>query len=253
MAKQIADSFTVLSWNVRGLNSKFNRALLFQYLKSNCPQLILLQETHLLGSKNLPLKKTWVQKAKHATYSTYARGVTILIHKNVPCVIEEICTDPQGKFALVVFTLWAQKYIVVNIYVPPPFSPVVLYTILERITPFCPGKILILGDFNATMSPDLDRPTPSKNHSIELSAWAQAMGLAEIWRWKHPTTRSYSCFSVSHKTASRIDLAFSNPSLMADVLEASYLTSGLSDHSPLAVVLRSPTTSSAALWRLGPH
>lgn len=118
--------------------------------------------------------------------------------------------------------------------------------------PFCPGKIQIMGDFNTTMTPDLDRPTPSKKHSMELSTWAQAMGLAEIWRWKHPTTRSFSCFSASHKTASHIDLAFSNLSLMADVLEASYLTSGLSDNSPLAVVFRSPASRSTALWRLGP-
>lgn len=108
-----------------------------------------------------------------------------------------------------------------------------------------------MGDFNATMSPELDRPTSSKNYCIDLSAWAQAMGLVEIWRWKHPSTRAYSCFSASYKTASRIDLAFSNPALLADVLEATYLPSGLSDHSPLAVVFRSPTSRSAGLWRLG--
>lgn len=111
----------------------------------------------------------------------------------------------------------------------------------------------MMGDFNAIMSPVLDRPTPPKNHCTDLSAWAQAVGLEEIWRWKHPATKHYSCFSASHKTASRIDLAFSNTPLLADVLEASYLPSGLSDHSPLVVALRSPACRSAALWRLGAH
>lgn len=41
--------------------------------------------------------------------------------------------------------------------------------------------------------------------------------------------------------------------MRADVLEASYLPSGLSDHSPLAMKLRSPASRSAALWRLGVH
>lgn len=108
-----------------------------------------------------------------------------------------------------------------------------------------------MGDFNAIISRELDRPIPPKNHYVDLSVWAQTVGLEEIWRWKHPTSRAYSCFSASHKTASRIDLTFSNPALLADVLEASYLPSGLSDHSPLAVVLRSPAYSNAALWRLG--
>lgn len=78
MANPLADSFTVLSWNVRGLGSKFKRALLFQYLKSHAPQIIILQETHLMSSKILMLKNPWIQRAIHATYSTYARGVSIL-------------------------------------------------------------------------------------------------------------------------------------------------------------------------------
>lgn len=108
-----------------------------------------------------------------------------------------------------------------------------------------------MGDFNATMSPDLDRPTHSKNVSTDLSAWAQAVSLKEIWRCKHPNTRSYSCFLTSYTTASRIDLAFSNPLLLADVIEASYLLSGLSDPCPLAIVLCSPASRNAALWQLG--
>ena len=120
MADRSPDSFSILSWNVRGLNSKFKRATLFQYLKTRSPQLILLQETHLMGSKILTLKKPWVQRAIHATYSTYARGVSILIHKNFPCVIEEVRADPLGKYVILVFTLWAQRYIIVNLYIPPP-------------------------------------------------------------------------------------------------------------------------------------
>lgn len=93
-----------------------------------------------MGSKILTLKKQWIQKAYHATYSTFARGVSVLMHKNFPCLIEEIRTDPQRKFVLLVFTLWSQRYIVFNMYVPPPFLPAILYAVLERITPFCPAK-----------------------------------------------------------------------------------------------------------------
>lgn len=253
MATSLTDTFTVLSWNVRGLNSKFKRALLTRYLKLHSPHLILLQETHLTGSKVLTLKKPWIQRSIHATYSSYASGVSILIAKKFPCIIEEVCTDPQGKFAIAVFKHWSQRYIIINVYIPPPFSPDLLYTVLEKAAPFCPGKLLVIGDFNAIISPDMDRPVPPKNHSTDLLTWAQAMGLEEIWRWRHPACRAYSCFSASHKTASRIDLAFSNPALLADVVEATYLPSGLSDHSPLVVEFCSPAYRDAALWRLGAH
>lgn len=114
--------------------------------------------------------------------------------------------------------------------------------------------MLVMGDFNATVSPDLDRPPPSRNHCADLFAWAQAVCLIEIWRWKHSATRSYSCFSDSYKTVSRKDLAFSNSMMLAHVLEASYrLPSGLSNHSPPDVMFCSPASRSAAVWRLVYH
>ena len=124
-------------------------------------------------------------------------------------------------------------------------------TILERITPYCPAKLLLLGDFNAILSPDLDRPAPPKSFTGELSNWALSAGVTEVWRWKFPSTKSFSCFSTSYKTASRIDYAFANPSLLSDVLDASYLSSGLSDHSPLWITLRTTSSRSSSMWRLG--
>lgn len=142
-------TFSALSWNVRGLNSKFKRAVLFMYLKLHSPHIVILQETHLMGSKLIALKKPWIQRAFHASYSTYARGVTILISKSFPCVMEHVHTDPQGKYVLIVFTVWGVRYIVVGVYIPPPFSSSTLYTILEKITPYCPARLLLMGDFNA--------------------------------------------------------------------------------------------------------
>lgn len=181
MASRDQDSFSVVSWNVRGLNLRFKRALLFQYVKQHNPAVLVLQETHQVGSKLMALKRPWVQRASHASYSTYARGVSILVHKSLPCVIDAVHTDLLGKFVILVLTLWQQRYVFVGIYVPPPFKPEILYTILERITHYCPAKILLLGDFNAILSPDLDRPLPPKSFTGKLSNWALSAGVTEVW------------------------------------------------------------------------
>lgn len=47
-------NFTVLSWNIRGLNSAIKRSLVFKYLKNYNPQICILQETHLVGARVLP-------------------------------------------------------------------------------------------------------------------------------------------------------------------------------------------------------
>lgn len=74
----------LLSWNVRGLNNKFKRTLMFKYLNYHRPHILFLQETHLTGNKILALRRSRVQQAFHATYSGYARGVAILLNKSLP-------------------------------------------------------------------------------------------------------------------------------------------------------------------------
>lgn len=75
-------------------------------------------------------------------------------------MLKQINTDPQGKYVIVVFTIWGTGYVVVNVYVPPPFSLSILYTVLERITPYCHARLLLMGNFNAILAPDMDRPDP---------------------------------------------------------------------------------------------
>lgn len=94
--------FNMLSWNVRGLNDKFRRALMFQYLKPLKPRIVFLQEKHLDGNRVLTVWRPWILHAIHATYSTYARGVAIPISKNVPCTVQQVITDPGGRYAIVV-------------------------------------------------------------------------------------------------------------------------------------------------------
>lgn len=112
-------------------------------------------------------------------------------------------------------------------------------------------KILMLGDFNAILAQDLAKPMPPKSFTGDLLNWALSAGVTEVWRWKYPSTKTFSGFSTSYKTSSRIDYAIANPSMLADVLDAAYLPSGLSDHSPLAVTLRTSSSCSSSMWHLG--
>lgn len=69
---------------------------MFKYVKSYAPK-ILVQGTHLLGRKILGLKNPWIQEPFHATYSNFARGVSVLISKSLACVVDTVHTDPSGK------------------------------------------------------------------------------------------------------------------------------------------------------------
>lgn len=64
--------------------------------------------------------------------------------------------------------------------------------------------------------------------------------------------RSYSCLSRTHKTASRIDLAFVNGTCLLLIWAASYLAGGLSDHEPLLLTISAAARIGGSAWRLWP-
>lgn len=86
----------MVSWNVLGLNNKCKRAPMLKYLNAHKPHILFLQRTHLLGSKILSLRRAWVRQAFHATYSSYAREVTILLNKSLPYKVISVSIDPGG-------------------------------------------------------------------------------------------------------------------------------------------------------------
>lgn len=51
-------SLTIISWNVRVLNSRIKLSLVFNHLKTYRPVICIFQETHHTGSKVLGLKTT---------------------------------------------------------------------------------------------------------------------------------------------------------------------------------------------------
>lgn len=99
----------------QGLNSKFKRSFVVQYLRAQNPHIVLLQETHLTGSRVLSLNRSWIQRAIHSTHSSYARGVAILIHKKLTCTIEHVVIDPQGSCVIVVLDVESQLLAIANI------------------------------------------------------------------------------------------------------------------------------------------
>lgn len=231
----------IMSWNVRGLNNKFKRAAVFHCIRQTKPHIVLLQETHLEGSKILSLRKHWIQRTIHSTYSTYARGVSILISKTIACTIHQVISDPGGRYVVVSLEVCNQKFLLVNIYLPPPFQVKLLYDLMVQLAPFLHMPMLLMGDYNAILDGVLDSSNAARAASVDLCSWAAMAGMTEIWRWKHPGTVSYSHLSATHKSSARIDLAFGNDLLLKHVFASEYLSGGVSDHNPLLITLAFPS------------
>ncbi|XP_071982368.1 receptor expression-enhancing protein 1 isoform X1 [Engystomops pustulosus] len=245
-------SLKVMSWNVRGLNSKFKRALMLDVIKRQAPHIVCIQETHLTGQKVLSLKRAWVARGYHSSYSVYARGVSILISKALPIEVIQVAPDHFGRYVVIHCALWGFTFTIVSVYVPPPFDPAVLHLISSKLASMPPSPILCIGDFNAVPNPSLDRTSGLDTGSVRLNEWLTSLDLADVWRSKHPQEREYSFYSSVHKSFSRIDLAFVSPDMMQHVDQVSYCPRSASDHSALLISLLIGPPSDSRLWRLHP-
>lgn len=124
----------LLSWNVRGLNDKVKRSLVLTYLKKYNPHVCILQETHLAGSKVLGLKKPWACHYYHATYSSFAQGVSVLIHKSLTYELLDVKVDPEGSYVLLHVVIDTMEMIILGLYIPPPATTALLKFLIPLLS-----------------------------------------------------------------------------------------------------------------------
>lgn len=71
-----------------------------------------------------------------------------------------------------------------------------------------------------------------------------------VWRWRHPQSHAYTCHSASHRSFSRIDLAYAGGAVLPRVTDIKILPRGISDHAPLLLSLNLSMALEDTLWRL---
>lgn len=79
---------------------------------------MFLQETHLQKTDHRKLNRPWFGQILHSQFNSKTRGTAILIRKNVNFVSTNIITDPEGRYAIAVGTLYQKPVILVSVYAP---------------------------------------------------------------------------------------------------------------------------------------
>lgn len=66
------------------------------------------------------MKRNWIQRAFNTMFSSYPRGVSILLHKCLRCVVEQVFSYPEARYVAVILAIDTHKLAVINL-VPPHF------------------------------------------------------------------------------------------------------------------------------------
>lgn len=101
----VGRSIRIVTWKV------------FSHLKILSSDIVFLQEKHLRISGHTRLRKPWVGQVYHSSFNSRLRGTAILIHMRVTLLMEQVISDPEGRFVIVSGVLFQKPVILVNVYV----------------------------------------------------------------------------------------------------------------------------------------
>lgn len=198
-----------VTWNVKGMNNVIKRNKIFSHLRQQCTDIVFLQETHILNSDVIKLRRSWGGQVFHSSFNAKGRGTAILIRKGISFTSEKVISDSAGRFVIVAGRLLDKQVILVNIYAPNFDDSNFFTKVFTSIPPADDYALIIGGDFNCVLNTSLDRSSskaiqPSKA-ATNIKNLCDQFGLIDPWRFLFPSTKTFSFFSPVHHSYSRID------------------------------------------------
>ena len=166
----VCDTLKLCSLNVNGRRDKVKRNSIFGRLRQKGWDVIFLQETHCDNNVVSLWKTEWGGDAYFANGDSASRGVAILFKHGLDVNVSMTSIDPAGRYIMMQISFQDENYCLGNIYAPTPQYELdqiaTVDKIEEIIVQWDSGNILLGGDFNIQLDPQLDR----KNSSYQIKA-----------------------------------------------------------------------------------
>lgn len=123
-------------------------------------------------------------------------------------------------------------------YTPPNTLNIDFFdTIKTTLLRFSDTILILGGDFNLLVNPEIDSTNPAsvpqRATSSCISSFLKDLIVVDIWHLLNPSTKDYTFFSPRHRSFSRIDYFFISPILVKCTSRVTILPMLLSDHSPI--------------------
>uniref|UniRef100_A0A8C5MXA6 exodeoxyribonuclease III n=1 Tax=Leptobrachium leishanense TaxID=445787 RepID=A0A8C5MXA6_9ANUR len=250
----------VYSINVKGLNSPRKRRLLFRELRRKSVEIAFLQETRIPKLAAFRLSDPAYSRTYVSCSTPKRNGVAILLRNSCPMVVEEVHTDGMGRCLIVRGTISSQPYSLIALYGPNCSDASFWDDTRDFINSHARGRIIMGGYFNATLCPPVDRSDPRRDRltqppssqDSQYHSFVQELGLIDIWRIQHPSTRDYTFYSQVHDSYSRIDCFLISPDCIPSVVSSDIGSITWSDHADVSLKLIPFAPSPGRRWRLDP-
>lgn len=167
----IMENIKIISLNVNGLNISSKRRIIFDHLRGSGADLCLLKETHGTHDSATLWRKEWGAPAFFNNGSQSSRGTAILVSKKSSIDILQVEADDHGRVICMNLELDKIFFTVSSFYAPTQDKPreqlEALDDLEQTLLDLNSDTVIVGGDFNCFIDPQLDRNShsSSKSHS----------------------------------------------------------------------------------------
>lgn len=248
----------ITSFNVKGLRKEIKRRKIFHYLHELKIDIALLQETHSTIHDEKFWTAEWGGKIFFSHGESNARGVAILIKKNIGASFGPIYVDHDGRVVSVAISVDGIDFSCTSVYSPNIDNEKFFaeaFVESEKI----PGRRIFSGDFNTVLDISKDMKggkgyshTKSTNF---INEYINEHGLVDIWRKQHPDEFKSTFIQRQGAKASllmeRIDYILIDSSLQQFVKNSKIMPAFISDHAnPIIELQCSVSPPGSGYWKL---
>ena len=221
--------------NCQGLRTPSKRRDVIDYLSHLGANIICLQDTHWLDDDIPLIKQIWNGHCILCGNKRNSRGVAILFKKNFEYKVENVMKDENGNLMCMDISLSNISLRLVNIYAPNTDSPEFFENIKEKIETNLKDYIVICGDFNLALDPNMDtsnyKNINNPNARLTLLKIIQSHNLVDAYRFLHENTKRYTWRRRNPTQQARLDYFIVSNQLLDLINTCTIRPSYRSDHS----------------------
>lgn len=175
------------------------RSQVLSVLAKQKAQFIFLQETRFHLDSIPKLTNYLSHIAIHSTNPTAkTKRASILLSKHAPFQLLDSLVDPEGRFVFIKGLYASKPLTLANIYSPNEYQVSFFRKISDLLLSFREGMVLLEGDFNVPLNPDIDTSSGTSMLSYralrQIKLQLQGLALHDTWRMLFPSVKDYIIF-----------------------------------------------------------
>jgi exonuclease III len=190
--------------------------------------------------------------------SEHSRGVLTLVKEGLDCELKVCKQDELGRYIILKGFVQGQPFIVANIYAPNKVNEQCVFydeiqNELAKLEADADHQIIIGGDFNVILDPDLDRSGGKpklKESSKNIENLCSSFDLIDIWRIRNPIVKRFSWRQKNPAIQRRLDYWLITNSIQEEVEKVDIIPAIRSDHSAITLHVNGieNTTYGPSIW-----